>query len=172
MGDTNVTQTLLTTCCKTQKRIWDAYYQSMFKISLRITNNIEDTEDVINESFIKLFKHACNIKSDVIGGYLKKIVINTSINKIRINKSKYEVDINDVFEHGYIDHSFTQYDYKVLIDIIDTLPKGYKSVFKLYVLEGLQHNEIAKILNIDEGTSRSQLSKAKKQLQKKVKFVF
>jgi RNA polymerase sigma-70 factor (ECF subfamily) len=82
------------------------------------------------------------------------------------------VSIENVWDYGYTDHSFTEYDFKILIGIIDTLPKGYQSVFKLFVLEGLRHSEIAKLLNIDEGTSRSQLAKAKKQLQKKVKFVF
>jgi len=144
----------------------------MFSVSFKITKNIEDTEDVMNESFMNLFKYAHNIKSNSVVGYLRKLVVNTSINKLRTIKTKYETNIDDVWDYGYIDHNFTEYDFKILIDIIDTLPKGYKSVFKLYVLEGLQHNEIAKILNIDEGTSRSQFAKAKKQLQKKVKFVF
>jgi RNA polymerase sigma-70 factor (ECF subfamily) len=144
----------------------------MFRVSFKITQNIEDAEDVINESFMSLFKYAHNITSTTVGGYLKRLVINKSINKLRTIKTKYDVSIENVWDYGYTDHSFTEYDFKILIGIIDTLPKGYQSVFKLFVLEGLRHSEIAKLLNIDEGTSRSQLAKAKKQLQKKVKFVF
>jgi RNA polymerase sigma-70 factor (ECF subfamily) len=172
MSEVNVVQQLVSNCPKTQTKVWDTYYKSMFRVSFKITQNIEDAEDVINESFMSLFKYAHNITSTTVGGYLKRLVINKSINKLRTIKTKYDVSIENVWDYGYTDHSFTEYDFKILIGIIDTLPKGYQSVFKLFVLEGLRHSEIAKLLNIDEGTSRSQLAKAKKQLQKKVKFVF
>ena len=172
MSDTNVIQQLISNCPRTQSTVWNKYYDSMFRVSVKITNNNEDTEDVLNESFMSLFKHIHKVNSGFIGGYLKRLVINNSINKLRFRKSKYDTDIDELITYGYIDHSFTEYDFKFLMNIIDTLPTGYQSVFKLYVLEGLQHNEIAKILNIHEGTSRSQLAKAKKHLQKKLKFVF
>jgi RNA polymerase sigma-70 factor (ECF subfamily) len=172
MSETNVIQQLINNCPKTQTKIWNTYYKSIFCVSFKITQNIEDSEDVINESFMSLFKYTHNITSTTVGNYLKRIVINKSINKLRTIKTKHDVNIENIWDYGYIDHSFTEYDFKILMGIIDTLPKGYQSVFKLFVLEGLHHREIAKILNIDEGTSRSQLAKAKKQLKKKIKFVF
>jgi RNA polymerase sigma-70 factor (ECF subfamily) len=90
--------------------------------------------------------------------------VNTSINKIRSRKFTESID-NEALHIGYADNAFDAMDAKVLMKMLESLPVGYRMVFNLFAVEGYSHKEIAELLNIDEGTSRSQLAKARKTLQ-------
>jgi RNA polymerase sigma-70 factor (ECF subfamily) len=152
-----------------QAQVYKTYYKLMFSVSIKYTNNIEDTEDVLVESFMSLFNNCSNITNNNIKAYLYTIVKNYSINKIRTNKSNSEVDITDYRDiFGCVDYGFNNLEFQDIISEIEKLPSGYKTVFESYVFEGKSHKIISKELNITEGTSRSQLAKARKFLKKQL----
>ena len=154
---------------KAQKRVWDEYYKQMYALSIRYTNNAEDTEDVLIESFMSLYNNCSKIENNKLFSYLYTIVKNYSINKIRHNKTNSEVDITDYRDiFGCVDYQFNNLEYQDIIDVVEKLPKGYKTVFNSYVIDGKSHETISEELNITNGTSRSQLAKAKKFLQKQL----
>ena len=106
-------------------------------------------------------------------GWMKKIFINTSIELIR--KKKYHQDINDIRDSEFKTTSkinVGSLDAKKMIDLIQKLPQGYRTVFNMYVIDGYSHKEISKMLDISESTSKTQLFKARKQLQIKLKGWF
>jgi RNA polymerase sigma factor (sigma-70 family) len=152
-----------------QTQVYKTYYKSMYSLSIRYTNNIEDTEDVLIESFMSLFNNCSNITNNNIKAYLYSIVKNYSLNKIRTNKSNSEVDITDYRDiFGCVDYGFNNLELQDILIEVEKLPSGYKSVFNSYVIDGKSHKIISKELNITEGTSRSQLAKAKKSLKKQI----
>ena len=106
-------------------------------------------------------------------GWMKKIFIHTSIELIR--KKKYHQDINNINDSELIKTAkidIGDLDAKKLIDVIQELPQGYRTVFNMYVIDGYSHKEISKTLNISESTSKTQLFKARKQLQIRLKGWF
>ena len=154
---------------RAQAQVYKTYYESMYNLSIRYTKNIEDTEDVLVESFMSLFNNCSNITNNNIHSYLYSIVKNYSINKIRTNKSNSEVDITDYRDiFGCVDYGFNNLEFQDIINEIEKLPSGYKTVFTSYVFEGKSHKIISKKLKITEGTSRSQLAKARKFLKKQI----
>ncbi len=96
--------------------------------------------------------------------WMRRVVVNTSINKLRATKITDSIDseTNDI---GYYDSGFDEMNAKQLMNLLDRLPVGYRTVFNLFAIEGYSHKEIADEMGIDEGTSRSQLAKARKALQ-------
>lgn len=171
MDDSTLLNTLYNDS-KTQQYVWGKYYNQMYAYSLKYTNNVEDTEDILGESFMMLFNKCGNIQNNNIKSYLMSIVRNNSINKLRSKKIKYEYDVDEFKDSiSYIDHQFTNLEYKYLLNKVEHLPPGYKDVFTKYVLEGKSHKTISQELNITEGTCRSQLSKARKFLAKKLEGI-
>ena len=117
------------------------------------------------ESFVKIFDNMSSFKGQSsLETWMRRIVVNTSINKIRSRKFTESID-NETLHIGYSDHAFDAMDAKALMKMLEKLPVGYRMVFNLFAVEGYAHREIAELLNIDEGTSRSQLAKARKALQ-------
>jgi RNA polymerase sigma-70 factor (ECF subfamily) len=143
----------------------------MFNISYRITGRQEDAEDAIQEAFISAFRNLQNYRADAtFGAWLKRIVINKSINVLK--KRKHELipedgqwDVAELEEPG-------EYKEELSIERVKTaigeLPDGYRTVLSLYLLEGYDHQEIAEILGITESTSKSQLNRAKGKLREKL----
>jgi RNA polymerase sigma-70 factor (ECF subfamily) len=134
-------------------------------VSIRYCLSKEDAEDVLMESFVKIFDHMAEFRSQSsLETWMRRIVVNTSINKIRATKitETIDADNNDI---GYADVGFEQMDAKQLLLLLEKLPVGYKTVFNMFVIEGYSHKEISEMLAIDEGTSRSQLAKARKAMQ-------
>ena len=99
-----------------QTQVYETYYKSMYNLSIKYTNNIEDTEDVLSESFVSLFKNCFKIKNNNVHSYLHSIVKNYSINKIRSRKTNLEVDITDYRDiFGCVDYEFNDIEFKNLI---------------------------------------------------------
>lgn len=158
---------------KRPKDIFTELYQKhssyMYGICLRYTKNTDDAADVMQDGFLKIynaldtFKGESNIKT-----WMSRIMVNTAINHYRhkkvldfssIEKVDYEVlkmDNNNVLSQMSTDE---------LLEVINELPDGYRLVFNLYAIEGYKHREIAEMFNITEGTSKSQLAKARAKLQ-------
>ncbi|MEK0420349.1 MAG: RNA polymerase sigma factor [Bacteroidetes bacterium] len=153
---------------KCQEQLWNVYATKLLTVSIRYCQNREDAEDVLMEAFVKIFNNMSAFRGQSsLETWMRRIVVNTSINKIRSRKFTESID-NEVLHIGYSDNAFDSMDAKVLISMLESLPVGYRMVFNLFAVEGYSHKEIAELLNIDEGTSRSQLAKARKSLQEMI----
>lgn len=152
---------------KAQFELYQLYSRAMLNVSYRIVNNLEEAEDVLQESFISAFKNLGKYRGDsTFGSWLKRIVVNNSINMIRKRKMEFDDleadDVKEVFEQDNIDPGIGVDQIKIGIEC---LPDGFRTVLSLYLIEGYDHREIGEILNISESTSKSQYNRAKKKLR-------
>lgn len=150
-----------------QKALYDQYKTKMYTLSYRITNNFEDANDVLQEGFIQVFDGLKSFKGkSQLGTWIHTIIARTALKKIK-NKIHF-VELSEVGEPNPIDWGLI-IDVKLLEKSIASLPDGYRSIFTLYEIEGFKHKEIAEMMNISINTSKTQLHKAKKMLQEKLK---
>ena len=170
----NLHQDLLDRCKegdqKAQFQIYKLYYKAMYNTSLRIVSDTMEAEDIMQESFLSAFEKIDTYSGTVsFGAWLKKIVVNRSLDYLNKRKAVFE----DIEAHtGIRDESdedsgrYEEIDVKVeeVKGAIERLPDGYRVILSLYLLEGYDHDEIAEILSINSSTSRSQLSRAKQKL--------
>jgi RNA polymerase sigma factor (sigma-70 family) len=152
---------------KAQYELYKLYAKAMFNVSMRITNDYAEAEDVLQESFLSAFQNIHAFRGEsTFGNWLKKIVINKAIGIVR--KRRFElVPIENQDYSDYMDeYNAAEVDLQVstIRKAIQQLPDGYRVVLSLYLLEGYDHGEIAGILQITEATSKSQYSRAKKKL--------
>ena len=158
---------------KAQFEVYKLYSKAMFNASFRILNNKTEAEDTIQEAFLKAFQKINSFSEDVsFGAWLKKIVVNASLDKLRKNKIEF-YNIDDVnlsnIEQEVNENKTNEYEVKQIKDAIQLLPDGYRIILSLYLLEGYDHDEISKIMGITASTSRSQLARAKKKLIQELK---
>jgi RNA polymerase sigma-70 factor (ECF subfamily) len=157
-----------------QEVLYKAYSPTMFGICLRYSKSRDEAQDIMQEGFIKVFGNIHKFRKEgSLEGWVKRIMVNTSLNYIQKQKrSQYHKDIDEInelnIEQMEEPEPDIQYNQKELLDIVQKLPDGYKSVFNLYVFEKYKHREIAEILGISVNTSKSQLSKARVFLQKEL----
>ena len=152
-----------------QKELYNRYSGKMMAVCYRYANSRMEAEDILQDGFIKVFSNVGKFRHEgSLEGWVRRIMINTAINKIRTTKMVFESidDISDEFIEPIIED--TTLNENVLLNIISKLPKGYKYVFNMYAIEGFSHKEIADSLGIEEASSRSQYAKAKKYLQQKI----
>lgn len=151
-----------------QHELYRLYVDAMFNIGMRMLYSREDAEDVIQDSFIDAFRNLGGFRYDsTFGSWLKRIVINKCINHIK----KKKIDTTPLDNHDYRLHvaeeevqSDDQYEIEKVKAGITKLTDGYRQIITLYLIEGYDHREISSILNISEGTSKSQYHRAKKKL--------
>lgn len=149
-----------------QKELFEKYYVAMFNIALRITGNEDLAYDAVQETFINVFNHLQQFKfKSTLGAWIKKILIREAIRLAKIKTSSF-VSLEETFEEPVTWPSDISGEY--LHQAIMQLPSGYRTIFTLVEIEGYSHKEIAEKLNISEGTSKSQLYYAKRNLQKKL----
>lgn len=155
-----------------QKTLYDKYKDAMFTVAYRITNNFELAQDVLQDAFIQIFKSLKSFrKESTIGAWIKIIVVRTALKAIK--KQPHFSPIEDYIignKNQYIDWG-NYLDAEYLEKAIQALPDGYRAVFVLIEVEGYPHKEVAKLLNISEGTSKSQLFHAKKKLRAMLKEI-
>ena len=170
----NLHQDLLDGCKEGDQRaqfqIYKLYYKAMYNTSLRIVNDTMEAEDIMQESFLSAFEKIETYSGTVsFGAWLKKIVINRSLDTLSRRKAFFE----DIESHTGISDESTddtarheEIDSKIgeVKEAIEKLPDGYRVILSLYLLEGYDHDEIAEILKISSSTSRSQLSRARQKL--------
>lgn len=149
-------------------RLYKLYSRAMYNVGYRITGNEEDAEDVLQESFVSAFKNLESYRGDAtFGAWLKRIVVNKSINVIKKRKENL-IAQEEEFDVP-AEEPATDYMPELSVDrvrkCIEMLPDGYRSVVSLYLLEGYDHEEIAGIMGITESTSKSQLNRAKGKLK-------
>lgn len=134
-------------------------------ICLRYASNQAEAEDILQDSFVKAFKNLDRYKADgPLGAWMRRITVNTALEQYRRNKSLKNfgimLEINEssiVIEDGAIE----QLEMEDLLEKIQRLPKGFRTVFNLYAVEGYTHKEIGELLKVSEGTSKSQYSRAR-----------
>lgn len=149
--------------------LYNKYSRAMYNTSLRIVNNGADAEDVLQEAFLDAFRslHDFHYRS-TFGAWLKKIVINKSINALRKRKPNQEIVEESVVysmpDSDGVDEAEIQYKVDEVKQAIKRLPDGYRTVLSLYLLEGYDHEEIAEILKISHNTVRTQYIRAKQKL--------
>ncbi|KIC61501.1 RNA polymerase sigma factor [Chryseobacterium taiwanense] len=144
------------------KALYDMFSAKMLAISNSYVNNLHDAEDILMNSFFICFSKIDECREwKSFPFWLRKIVVNNSINFIRKSKNILYTDV-EINELGTIDEDWEEVDEINMDEIFSKMPDGYRLIFNLYVFEEKKHHEIAEILNISEGTSKSQLSKSKK----------
>jgi RNA polymerase sigma factor (sigma-70 family) len=155
-----------------QKEVFDRFSGRMLGVCLRYARSSADAEDILQDAFIKVFDKMHQFKFEgSFEGWIRRIVVNTALKKYSLRRYEKEVvgyEIKDKDESAVEPSAYSDLTEKELMDLINMLPSGYKLIFNLYVIEGYQHDEIAEMLGIQPGTSRSQLVKARNMLQKQI----
>lgn len=149
-----------------QHQLYQEHSPKMLSVCRLYIKDLQQAEECMLNGFYKVFQHLKNFKNEgSFEGWIRKIMIRECLSYIRQQKKIYFEDINE--SPTEIDYSTieTPMDTEYIQQLIDNLPEGYKMVFVMYAIEGYKHQEIAKLLNIEVGTSKSQLSKARKLLQ-------
>ena len=151
-----------------QEILYKRFSPKMYGVCLRYSGNVEDANDLLQEGFIKIFKNLQKFRGEgSFEGWIRRIFVNTSIEHFRKKVKLYNV--SEVQENTIEDFELNVLDSmaeKDIIFLVNELSPGYKAVFNMHVIEGYSHKEIAHILGITEGTSKSQLARAKGVLKK------
>jgi RNA polymerase sigma-70 factor (ECF subfamily) len=152
-----------------QKEVYNMYSQKMLPLCLRYAESQEEAEEILQDGFLQMFRCINQYKqTGTFESWLRKIMINCALMRYRSkNKTSRVISLTQDYDHmattgDFLDHISE----KELICLIQGLPPAYRMVFNLYVFEGLKHREIALLLNISEGTSKSNLSDARAILKK------
>ncbi len=154
-----------------QKQLYEKYSRKMFGVCLRYAKSKEEAEDVLADAFVQIFMKLSSFKRDgSFEGWIRRIVVNTSITAYRSNlKFNLNDEISEIRDISNNDVSAIDLlNLQQLKSLIQQMPDGYRMVFNLHVMEGYNHREIGEMLNINEGTSKSQFSKARKWMQAKL----
>ncbi len=160
---------------ESQKKIFASFYGYAISICCRYTNKQEDASEILNDGFLKIFKEMYRFQpayADVVSsfkGWLGKIMVYTAID---YNRKYHKQEMMTRYSGKVVEmpskyeSAIDKISYEEIIHAVQNLPPSYRTVFNLFVIEGFTHEEIAKKLGIATGTSKSNLSKAKRHLQK------
>lgn len=156
-----------------QEALYSRYCQKMMVICQRYAKSTLEAEDILQEGFIKVFAAIKSFRGDArLDTWITRIMINTALNNQRHKLYLLPmVDVTDARLHETEDVSLAAFNLSELIAMIQSLPDGARVVFNLFAIEGYNHKEIAAMLNISEGTSKSQYSRAKSLLRTKLENV-
>ena len=167
---------ILVGCINKEKHYEDLLYARFasiaYAICLRYASNADDAKDIFQEAFVKVYLQIKNYnKQGSFEGWLKRIFVNTALDYCKRNKNIQFTSFTDKYEtilEEEINQNTIDIPKEKLLELIRNLPDGYRLVFNLYAMEKFSHKQIAETLNIEEGTSKSQLFKARKMLQKEI----
>ncbi|PLX14921.1 MAG: RNA polymerase subunit sigma-70 [Marinilabiliales bacterium] len=158
-----------------QNKFYEKYSPMLFGISLRYAKNRTDAEDILQESFIKIFKYMKDFRAEgAFEGWMRRIIVTTAYNFYKrkshiipnLEPEKITLPVSDKNE------VVSKMSHDELLEIIRGLPNGYRMVFNMNTFEGYSHKEIGEMMNISVNTSKSQLSRAKSSLQKTILNLF
>lgn len=156
---------------KAQRVLYDFYKSKLMGLCRRYTQNKDEAQDVLQESFIRIFTHFKQLRSpDKLESWMKSITVRTAINYYHKGKGRALMfaSTNDQSDDPPIDDGWKAYGDEFLISLVNELPAGCRLVFNMFAIEGYSHAEIAEMLNISEGTSRSQFHHARQLLKQKL----
>ncbi len=153
-----------------QRHLYDSYSGKFLAICMRYLKDREHAEDVMIESFMKIFEklHQFQHKGS-FEGWMKRIVVTQALMTLRSNRHlMMEVNLEAEYEYSDQHYELTHLEAAELMELVQGLPVGYRTVFNLYAIEGYAHQEIADLLGITESTSKSQLNRARTALKEKI----
>ena len=155
-----------------QWELYKRYSRLLLAVCNRYAKDLDEAEDILQEGFVKIFLNIKEFKGDgPLLAWMRRIMINTAITHYhKMRKHRYHDDLAEVNESKFEDKSWGEAEFteEELFGLIQQMPDGYRQVFNLYALEGYKHREIAEILKIDENTSKSQYSRARRWLQERL----
>ena len=154
-----------------QEELYKRFSPKMYAVCLRYASNSDEAQDILQDGFIKVFKKLESFRGDgSFEGWVRRIFVNTAIEHFR--RKKYMQPVTEKEENtieGKYISVLDELAEQDILDLVTQLSPGYKTVFNMYVVEGYSHKEIGEMLGISEGTSKSQLSRAKAILQELVR---
>lgn len=158
---------------KSQRILYQHFYGYGLSICLRYSENRDEAVELLNEAFMKIFTNLKKFDSSKsFKPWFRKILINTCINNFKKKKIAFKVELDEVNDYSTPDEILSGISYEEILDMIRKLSPAYRTVFNLFVIEGFKHEEIAEMLGISIGTSKSNLSKAKKNMRVILKEYF
>ena len=151
-----------------QRKIYLQFSPKMLGVCRQYIKDIHQAEDIMITAFMKVFTNLKNFENKgSFEGWIRRIIVNECISHLRVHKK-----VNFIEDENYSEESFNNIESQLSLEdiqfLIDSLPDGYKMVFNLFAIEGYKHREIAMMLGINEGTSKSQFSQARKMLQAQI----
>lgn len=149
------------------KQLYEQYSKAMYNICLRMMNNVQDAEDMLQEAFYMIFKNLESYRGEsTIGAWIKSIVVHKCINQLKKKKPVWvEADNLELQEEEMVDEQAFKYTVENVKQAINHLPDGYRIVLNLYLFENYSHKEIAEKLGISESTAKTQYMRAKKKVR-------
>lgn len=163
-------QELIQKCCDGNRIAYREFYAryvgELMAIAMRYMKTRQEAEDVLQDAFIKAYKNLATFNQESsLKTWLTRIVINTALNALRKEHQNYSWSLSEAYDIKDDSLPLDNFQYTQLIEFIQQLPGGCRTVFNLYALEGYTHREISEMLNISLGTSKSQYFRAKQLLQ-------
>ncbi|MFY9151329.1 MAG: RNA polymerase sigma factor [Prolixibacteraceae bacterium] len=155
---------------KALAQLYHIFSAKMYGVCLRYAKDASEAEDNLQDGFIKVFTSLKNFRNEgSLEGWIRRIMINVSLEKLRKQNKMYPVEDVAVYDTvNFSDDVIAKISADDLLKLVQELPPRYRLVFNLYVIEGLSHEEIAKEMLITQGTSKSNLSRAREIMKKKV----
>ncbi len=154
---------------KGQRALYEKYKTAMFRMCLRYSRDRPEAEDLLQDGFIKVFQDLPKFRNTgALGGWIRRVILNVALQHVR-KKKDFFIDMpTEQIPENFSEeiNEYQRLDAKVMTQILQELPTGYRTVFNLYVIEGYTHKEIGEILSISPNTSKSQLHKSKALLRR------
>ncbi len=153
-----------------QRLLFEQYAGKMMTVCLRYAQDAMEAEDMLQEGFIRVFNYIDQFKFEgSFEGWIRRVIVNTALKHLQKKRLSFtEINDNNQQSPKLESYAYSNLDEEELMKLINQLPTGYKTIFNLNIIEGYSHEEIAKMLDIQPSTSRSQLVKARKMLQNQI----
>jgi RNA polymerase sigma factor (sigma-70 family) len=155
---------------RAQRVLYDRLAPKMMAVCLRYLRHTEEAEEVLMQGFVKVFRGLEQYRHEgSLTGWVRRIMVNTALTYLRSRRPAHlELEASSAILTPVAAHAESDLAAADLMRLVQSLPAGYRTVFNLYAVEGYSHLEISSLLGISEGTSKSQLSKARAQLQRQL----
>lgn len=152
-----------------QSRLYNLFSAKMYGVCLRYASDEMEAQDMLQEGFVKVYDNLKSYRFEgSFEGWIRRVIVNTSISYLRKQKKKF-TSLEDATEQSIDPEIISEMQADDLVEVIRSLPNGFRTVFNMYAIEGYSHKEIASMLDISIGTSKSQYSRARKILIEKLK---
>lgn len=161
--DEKILQGCLRKEVKYQKEFYQHFSSTMYAVCLRYSNTKEDAKDILQEGFVKVFTKLNQYTGKgSLEGWMKRVFINTALEHYRVNKNHMnQSDVVEAYNVGQEADAMDKISQKEIFEVMQNMATGYRTILNLYAIEGYSHAEISEMLGINEGTSKSQLSRAR-----------
>jgi RNA polymerase sigma factor (sigma-70 family) len=169
-SDSELVQGCLNDDRKYQELLYARFARRMYAVCLRYARHEQEAQDLLQEGFIRVFDKLTGFRGEgSLEGWIRRIMVHTAINQFRRKAYQQErIGMEHIPEVPVAPDALDQLGERELLQLISALPDGYRMVFNMYAIEGLDHGEIAALLGFGESTSRSQLAKARRMLQHRI----